>query len=207
MADDDEGPGTGTHARAARGRPRRSRNPPFRRRSDGQQPPDAARTRGRWLRGAASGFGWRGDGVAGYHPDGRGAGPDRRAGSFRLDRVVATCPAPLSVAVVGAAATPGMSVSGPVTSSRAASTVSYTLNRAGALCSMPAVRSLVRTRSLQRRIIAAAGDEVLEFAAEAGQRGAPALLVLPPAPRTRAMRPRRGRSGCWRSCEARACGW
>jgi succinyl-CoA synthetase alpha subunit/RimJ/RimL family protein N-acetyltransferase len=91
--------------------------------------------------------------------------------------------APSSIAVVGAAATPrnvGRAVlanivagdfQGPATP----------VNRAGSVvCSRRAARSLAELEiAAELVIITAAGDEVLEFAAEAAANGARALLVLP----------------------------
>jgi acyl-CoA synthetase (NDP forming)/GNAT superfamily N-acetyltransferase len=91
--------------------------------------------------------------------------------------------APSSVAVMGAAATPG-SIGRAVLASIIAGGfegVVTPVNRAGsAVCSMRAARSLAELEvAPELVIIAAAGDEVLEFAAEAAARGARALLVLP----------------------------
>jgi acetate---CoA ligase (ADP-forming) len=92
--------------------------------------------------------------------------------------------APSSVAVVGAGATPG-SVGGAVLANIIAGGfegVVRPVNRAGGVvCSMQAARSLDELEvAPELVIIAAAGDEVLEFAAEAAEKGARALLVLPP---------------------------
>jgi acyl-CoA synthetase (NDP forming)/RimJ/RimL family protein N-acetyltransferase len=94
--------------------------------------------------------------------------------------------APSSVAVVGAAATPG-SVGGAVLANIIAGGfegVVTPVNRAGGVvCSMRAARSLAELEvAPELVIIAAAGDEVLEFAAEAAASGARALLVLPAGP-------------------------
>jgi acyl-CoA synthetase (NDP forming)/GNAT superfamily N-acetyltransferase len=91
--------------------------------------------------------------------------------------------APASVAVVGAAAAPG-SVGRAVLENIIAGGfegVVCPVNRAGGVvCSMQAARSLAELgASPELVIIAAAGDEVLEFAAEAAASGARALLVLP----------------------------
>jgi acyl-CoA synthetase (NDP forming)/RimJ/RimL family protein N-acetyltransferase len=91
--------------------------------------------------------------------------------------------APSSVAVVGAAATPG-SVGGAVLANIIAGGfkgVVTPVNRAGGVvCSMRSARSLAELEvAPELVIIAAAGDEVLEFAAEAAAKGARALLVLP----------------------------
>ena len=92
--------------------------------------------------------------------------------------------APSSVAVVGAAGTPG-SVGGAVLANIIAGGfegVVTPVNRAGGVvCSMRAARSLAELEvAPELVIIAAGGDEVLEFATEAAARGARALLVLPP---------------------------
>ncbi len=91
--------------------------------------------------------------------------------------------APSSVAVMGAAATPG-NVGRAVLASIIAGGfegVVTPVNRAGGVvCSMRAARSLAELEvAPELVIIAAAGDEVLEFAAEAAAKGARALLVLP----------------------------
>jgi acyl-CoA synthetase (NDP forming)/RimJ/RimL family protein N-acetyltransferase len=91
--------------------------------------------------------------------------------------------APSSVAVVGAAATPG-NVGRAVLANIIAGGfegVVTPVNRAGGLvCSMRAARSLAELEvAPELVIIAAAGNEVLEFAAEAAAKGARALLVLP----------------------------
>jgi acyl-CoA synthetase (NDP forming)/RimJ/RimL family protein N-acetyltransferase len=91
--------------------------------------------------------------------------------------------APSSVAVVGAAATPG-NVGRAVLANifaggfqRAVTPV----NRAGGVVgSRPAASSLAELKSVPELvIITAAGDELLEFAAEAASIGAKALLLLP----------------------------
>ena len=94
--------------------------------------------------------------------------------------------APSSVAVVGAAATPG-NVGGAVLANIIGGGfkgVVTPVNRAGGVvCSMQAARSLAELEvAPELVIIAAAGDEVLEFAAEAAAAGARALLVLPAGP-------------------------
>ena len=94
--------------------------------------------------------------------------------------------APSSVAVVGAAATPG-NVGRAVLANIIAGGfegVVTPVNRAGGVvCSMRAARSLAELEvAPELVIIAAAGDEVLEFAAEAAANGARALLVLPAGP-------------------------
>jgi acyl-CoA synthetase (NDP forming)/GNAT superfamily N-acetyltransferase len=94
--------------------------------------------------------------------------------------------APSSVAVVGAAATPG-NVGGAVLANIIGGGfkgVVTPVNRAGGVvCSMQAARSLAELEvPPELVIVAAAGDEVLEFAAEAAAAGARALLVLPAGP-------------------------
>jgi acetate---CoA ligase (ADP-forming) len=91
--------------------------------------------------------------------------------------------APSSIAVVGAAATPG-NVGRAVLANIIAGGfqgVVTPVNRAGGvMCSRPAARSLGELEvAAELVIIAAAGNEVLEFAAEAAANGARALLVLP----------------------------
>ena len=91
--------------------------------------------------------------------------------------------APSSIAVAGAAETPG-NVGRAVLKSIVAGGFQglvMPVNRAGGVvCSRPAARSLAELeRAAELVIIAAAGEEVLEFAAEAAANGARALLVLP----------------------------
>jgi acyl-CoA synthetase (NDP forming)/GNAT superfamily N-acetyltransferase len=91
--------------------------------------------------------------------------------------------APSSVAVVGAAATPG-NVGRAVLANIMGGGfqgVVMPVNRAGGVvCSRPAARSLAELEvAPELVIIAVAGDEVLEFAAEAAANGARALMVLP----------------------------
>ena len=121
--------------------------------------------------------------------------------------------APSSVAVVGAAATPG-NVGRAVLANIIAGGfegVVTPVNRAGGVvCSMRAARSLAELEvAPELVIIAAAGDEVLEFAAEAAANGSTERCSCSPPvlSRTATRRPRRERSGCWRSCGAGACGW
>jgi len=94
--------------------------------------------------------------------------------------------APASVAVVGAAATPGnlgRVVLANIVAGGFEGAVTP-VNRAGSVVgSMRAARSLAELEVVPELvIIAAAGDEVLEFAAEAASKGASALLVLPAGP-------------------------
>ncbi len=94
--------------------------------------------------------------------------------------------APSSVAVVGAAATPG-NIGGAVLANIIGggfAGVVTPVNRAGGVvCSMQAATSLAELEVVPELvIIAAAGDEVLEWAAEAAAKGARALLVLPAGP-------------------------
>ncbi len=91
--------------------------------------------------------------------------------------------APSSIAVVGAAATPGnvgAAVLANIVAGGFAGVVTPVNRAGGVVCSMRAVRSLGEVEvAPELVIIAAAGDEVLEFAAEAAAQGARALLVLP----------------------------
>ena len=94
--------------------------------------------------------------------------------------------APSSVAVAGAAATPG-NVGGAVLANIIGGgfkgVVTPVNHAGGVVCSMQAARSLAEFEvAPELVIIAAAGDEVLEFAAEAAAAGARALLVLPAGP-------------------------
>ncbi|MGO9973061.1 MAG: GNAT family N-acetyltransferase [Solirubrobacteraceae bacterium] len=94
--------------------------------------------------------------------------------------------APSSVAVMGAAATPG-NVGHAVLANIVADGfdgVVMPVNRAGSVvCSMRASPSLAGLGLVAELvIIAAAGDELLEFAAEAAASGARALLLLPAGP-------------------------
>ena len=91
--------------------------------------------------------------------------------------------APSSIAVVGAAAKPG-NVGRAVLANIMAGGfqgAAMPVNRAGGVvCSRQAARSLAELEvAPELVIIAAAGDELLEFAAEAAASGAKALLVLP----------------------------
>jgi acyl-CoA synthetase (NDP forming)/GNAT superfamily N-acetyltransferase len=91
--------------------------------------------------------------------------------------------APSSVAVVGAAATPGdvgWAVLANIIAGGFTGVVTPVNRAGGVVCSMRAARSLDELEvAPELVIIAAAGDEVLEFAAEAAAKGARALLVLP----------------------------
>jgi acyl-CoA synthetase (NDP forming)/GNAT superfamily N-acetyltransferase len=95
--------------------------------------------------------------------------------------------APTSVAVVGAADTPGnvgWAVLENIISGGFEGVVTPVDRAGGVVCSRRAARSLGELEvAPELVIIAAAGDEVLEFAAEAAATGARALLVLPPGPR------------------------
>ncbi|MGZ4331074.1 MAG: CoA-binding protein [Solirubrobacteraceae bacterium] len=91
--------------------------------------------------------------------------------------------APSSIAVVGAAETPG-NVGRAVLSNIVAGGFQGAVMRvnraAGVVCSRRAVRRIAELEAAPELvIITAAGDEVLEFAAEAAANGARALLVLP----------------------------
>jgi acyl-CoA synthetase (NDP forming)/GNAT superfamily N-acetyltransferase len=94
--------------------------------------------------------------------------------------------APSSLAVAGAAATPG-NVGRAVLANIITggfNGVVIPVNRAGSVvCSIRAARSLTELDfAPELVIIAAAGDEMLEFAADAAANGARALLVLPAGP-------------------------
>jgi acetate---CoA ligase (ADP-forming) len=92
--------------------------------------------------------------------------------------------APSSVAVVGAAATPGnvgWAVLANIIAGGFAGVVTAVDRAGGVVCSMRAARSLAELEvAPELVIVAVAGDEVLEFAAEAAAVGVRALLVLPP---------------------------
>ncbi len=94
--------------------------------------------------------------------------------------------APSSVAVVGAAATPGnvgRAVLANIIAGGFAGVVTPVNRAGGVVCSMAAARSLGELEvAPELVIIAVAGDEVLEFAAEAATAGTRALLVLPAGP-------------------------
>ena len=94
--------------------------------------------------------------------------------------------APSSVAVVGAADTPGnvgRAVLENIIAGGFEGEVLPVDRAGGVVCSMRAARSLTELEvAAELVIIAAAGDEVLEFAAEAAASGARALLVLPAGP-------------------------
>ena len=91
--------------------------------------------------------------------------------------------APSSVAVAGAAETPG-NLGRAVLANIVAGGfqgVVWPVNRAGGVvCSRPAARSFAELQfAPELVIISAAGDQLLEFAAEAAAHGVKALLVLP----------------------------
>ena len=94
--------------------------------------------------------------------------------------------APSSVAVVGAEDTPGnvgRVVLANITSSEFEGVVTPVNRPGGVVCSRRAARSLGELEVVPELvIIAVAGDEVLEFAAEAAATGARALLVVPAGP-------------------------
>ena len=94
--------------------------------------------------------------------------------------------APSSVAVVGAAATPGnvgRRVLANVIGGGFQGVVEAVNRDGGVVCSMQAARSVGELNvAPELAIIAAAGDEMLEFAAEAAASGAKALLVIPGGP-------------------------
>ncbi|MGP0053673.1 MAG: GNAT family N-acetyltransferase [Solirubrobacteraceae bacterium] len=91
--------------------------------------------------------------------------------------------APSSIAVVGAAATPGnvgRVVLANIMGGGFQGVVTAVNRAGGVVCSRRAARSLAELEAAPELvIIAAAGDEVLEFAAEAAANGARALMVLP----------------------------
>ncbi len=95
--------------------------------------------------------------------------------------------APSSIAVVGAAATPGnvgRAVLANISGGGFKGVVTPVDRAGGVVRSMRAARSLGELEvAAELVIIAAAGDEVLEFAAEAAATGARALLVLAAGPR------------------------
>jgi acetate---CoA ligase (ADP-forming) len=94
--------------------------------------------------------------------------------------------APSSLAVVGAADTPGnvgRAVLANIIAGHFQGAVTAVNRAGGVVCSMRAAGSLSELEvAPELVIIAAAGDEVLEFAEEAAARGARALLVLPAGP-------------------------
>jgi acyl-CoA synthetase (NDP forming) len=94
--------------------------------------------------------------------------------------------APSSVAVVGATETPGnvgRAVLENIIAGGFQGVVAPVDRAGGVVCSMRAARSLAELEiAAELVIIAAAGDEVLEFAAVAAASGARALLVLPAGP-------------------------
>ena len=120
--------------------------------------------------------------------------------------------APSSVAVVGAEATPGnlgRAVLANIIAGGFEGVVTPVNRAGGVVCSLRAARSLADLEvPPELVIIAAAGDQVLEFAAEAAAGGSErcscSRLVV-----SRKGAKRRGRdgSGCSRSFGARACGW
>jgi len=91
--------------------------------------------------------------------------------------------APSSIAVVGAAATPGnlgRAVLANIIAGGYEGVVTPVHRAGGVVCSLRAARSLAELAvAPELVIISVAGDEVLEFAAEAAAEGARALLVLP----------------------------
>jgi len=94
--------------------------------------------------------------------------------------------APSSVAVVGAAHAPGnvgRAVLANITGGGFEGVASAVNRAGGVVCSRLAARSLAELKDAPELvIIAAAGDELLEFAAEAAAAGAKALLVVPAGP-------------------------
>jgi len=91
--------------------------------------------------------------------------------------------APASVAVAGAAATPGnvgRAVLANILGGGFQGVVTPVNHAGGVVCSMRAARSLGELEAAPELvIIAAAGDELLEFAADAAANGARALLIVP----------------------------
>ena len=90
--------------------------------------------------------------------------------------------APASVAVAGAAATPGSgrAVLANIIGGGFQGVVTPVHHEGGVVCSMRAVRSLGELEHPPELvIIAAAGDDVLEFATDAAGNGARALLIVP----------------------------
>ena len=120
--------------------------------------------------------------------------------------------APSSVAVVGAEATPGnlgRAALANIIAGGFAGVVTPVNRAGGVVCSLRAARSLADLEvPPELVIIAAAGDQVLEFAAEAAAGRARALLVLPAGREQEggeASRARRER--LLEIVGARACGW
>jgi acetate---CoA ligase (ADP-forming) len=91
--------------------------------------------------------------------------------------------APVSVAVAGAAAVPGnvgRAVLANILGGGFAGVVTPVNHSGGVVCSMRAARSVGELEAAAELVvIAAAGDELLEFAADAAANGARALLVVP----------------------------
>jgi acetate---CoA ligase (ADP-forming) len=91
--------------------------------------------------------------------------------------------APTSVAVAGAAAVPGnvgRAVMANIIAGGFRGVVTPVNHAGGVVCSMRAARSVGELQAAPELvIIAAAGDELLEFAADAAANGARALLVVP----------------------------
>jgi len=100
--------------------------------------------------------------------------------------------APSSIAVAGAAETPGnigRAVLENIIAGGFQGVVAPVDRAGGVVFSMRAARSLAELEiAAELVIITAAGGEALEFAAEAAANGAKALLVLPAASRTTARR-------------------
>ncbi|MGZ4305465.1 MAG: bifunctional acetate--CoA ligase family protein/GNAT family N-acetyltransferase [Solirubrobacteraceae bacterium] len=95
--------------------------------------------------------------------------------------------APASVAVVGAAPTPGnlgRRVLANIIADEFQGAVEAVNRDGDAVCSLPAARRIAELKVAPELVIVAADseEELLEFAAEAGASGARALLVLPAAP-------------------------
>ncbi len=94
--------------------------------------------------------------------------------------------APSSIAVAGAATTPGnlgRAVLANVIAGGFAGAVTPVNRAGGVVCSLRAARSLAELDvAAELVVVAAAGDDLLELAAEAAAAGARALLVLPAGP-------------------------
>ncbi len=94
--------------------------------------------------------------------------------------------APSSVAVAGAAATPGnlgRTVLANIVAGGFQGVVTPVNREGGVVCSMRAARRLAELEAAPELvIICAAGDELVEFAAEAASTGAKALVLLPASP-------------------------
>ncbi len=120
--------------------------------------------------------------------------------------------APTSIAVVGAAATPGnvgRTVLANITAGEFEGVAAPVHRDGGVVCSRLAARSLSELELVPELvIIAAPDDEILEIAAEAAAKGARALLIVPSGPeQEEGEEHSRARSACSRSSATPACGW